>query len=201
MLEAQNISFAYSLKANRIINGVSLEINPGEIVWLRGKSGIGKTTLCQLLSGYLLPQSGYVFVDGQPLPKTGISPVQYVGQHPELALDPRMRMKDSLKEANGNSYEFPEHLVKHLGIKEKWMARFPHELSGGEMQRFCIARALLANPRYLIADEVTTMLDALTQARIWHVLKEEAEKRNLGLLITTHSDALGKSLATRCIDI
>ncbi len=77
-----------------------------------------------------------------------------------------MRMEASLAEAGA----VDEELLCALGIRDEWMRRFPHELSGGELQRFCIARAIAANPRYVVADEISTMLDALTQVRIWRFI-------------------------------
>lgn len=196
MLECKDVTYAYS-DGKPIIRDFSLSIAPGERVMLAAPSGFGKTTLCHLMSDYLQPTSGSVLVDGEPFSKRGVCPVQLIGQHPELALDPRMRMSESIAEAGVPD----EHLIWHLGIRDEWMTRYPHELSGGELQRFCIARALTANPKYLIADEISTMLDALTQARVWHVLLDEAEKRNLGLVFTTHSESLADKVATRVVDL
>lgn len=189
MLEARNISFAYP-KGPVILEDVSLEVAPRQRLYVQAPSGTGKTTLCRILAGFQQPSSGEVLVDGRPLPKRGPCPVQLIGQHPEHALDPRMRMKDSLFEAG----PLDEGLLQRLGIQQRWLSRFPHELSGGEMQRFCIARALMANPRYLIADEISTMLDAVTQAHIWHRLLEEVEQRGLGLVFTTHSVPLAEQV-------
>ena len=85
--------------------------------------------------------------------------------------------------------------------QKRWLARFPHELSGGELQRFCIARALAANPRYLVADEVSTMLDAVTQAQIWRFLVAETQARGIGLVFVSHSHALTERIATRVVDL
>ena len=87
-----------------------------------------------------------------------------------------MRMAASLAECGASEEELGR-LRELLGIRDAWLSRYPHELSGGEMQRFCIARALGAHPSYLIADEVSTMLDAVTQAQIWQALVAEAEAR------------------------
>lgn len=196
MLEARNISFGYS-KSNLLYTNLNLSILPGERVALTAPSGFGKTTLCQILAGYLQPTSGEVLVDGQPLPKRGVCPVQMIWQHPEQVLDPRMRMRDSLAEAGDVSQE----LLDDLGIRPEWMTRFPHELSGGEMQRFCIARALASNPRYLICDETSTMLDAVTQAHIWHVLVRYAEEHEIGMVFVSHSPALTQRIATRILPL
>ncbi len=77
------------------------------------------------------------------------------------------------------------------------LGRIARTFSGGELQRFCIARALAARPRYLIADEISTMLDALTQAQIWHVLLEESAAHNMGVILVSHSPSLTERVATR----
>ena len=192
MLEARSITFRYGPREPLIYDGFSFSVRPGERVHLDAPSGFGKTTLCRLLSGYLRPLSGAVLMDGAPLPSRGACPVQLIGQHPERVLDPRMRMQASLAEAG----EVDAGLLARLGIRDEWLTRFPHELSGGEMQRFCIARALMARPKYLIADEISTMLDAVTQAQIWQVLLEEADAQNMGLVFTTHSRPLATRLFT-----
>lgn len=196
MLECKNLTFAYPGQAP-LFRDFSISVAPGDHLMLAAPSGFGKTTLCHIMADYLQPSSGEVLVDGRPFPKKGKCPVQLIGQHPELMLDPRMRMRDSLAEAGDPD----DHLIWHLGIQDAWMDRFPHELSGGELQRFCIARALTADPRYVVADEISTMLDALTQARVWHVLLDEAEKRDIGLVFTTHSEALAEKVATRVVDL
>lgn len=196
MLEANNIVFAYG-DGDIVLDGVSLSVDPGERVHIEAPSGVGKTTLARVLAGYEKPLSGNVIVDGAALPYRGICPVQLIGQHPELALDPRMRMIDSLSEAG----EVSDVLNEKLGIRDAWLARYPHELSGGELQRFCIARALMAKPRYLIADEISTMLDAVTQASIWKVLLDEVVSRDMGLVFTTHSKALATRIATRTFSL
>ena len=201
MLEAREITFGYG-KAAPLYEGFSLQVQPGERVALQAPSGVGKTTLCRLLAGYEKPQAGQVLVDGNPLPKRGVCPVQMIGQHPELMVDPRMRMRDTLAEAGVRvGVDEHEELLDKLGIRREWMARFPHELSGGELQRFCIARALAVKPRYLIADEVSTMLDAVTQAQLWRVLLEEAQARNMGMVLVSHSPTLTARVATRMIEI
>lgn len=86
-----------------------------------------------------------------------------------------------------------------LGIEEEWLDRWPNELSGGELQRFCVARALGPQTRFLIADEMTTMLDAITQAQIWHTVMDIAERRNLGILMISHEPSLIQRLCTRVI--
>lgn len=92
-------------------------------------------------------------------------------------------------------------LLAQFGIRPAWFARFPHELSGGELMRLAMVRALLARPRYLIADESTAMLDALTQAQLWRALIAQADARGLGMVVVSHSPALVSRIATRVVDL
>lgn len=197
MLEARGITYAHPGAREPLYRGFDLAVGPDERVALSAPSGFGKTTLCRLLAGYERPQAGEILVDGSPLPKRGACPVQLVLQHPETAVDPRMRMGRTLAEAG----DVPQRLLDDLGIQKRWLTRFPHELSGGELQRFCIARALAANPRYLVADEISTMLDAVTQAQIWRFLVAETQARGIGMLFVSHSPALAERVATRTVDL
>lgn len=194
MLEARNLAAAFDGRI--IFQNLSLTVEPGERVQIVAPSGAGKTTLARILAGYARPRAGEVRIDGAAPPKRGTSPVQLIGQHPERAVDPRRRMAAMLVEAPADEAELAR-LREAFGIQDRWLTRYPHELSGGELQRFCIVRALAASPRYLIADEISTMLDALTQAQIWQALLAEAEARGLGLIFTTHSAALAARIATR----
>ena len=197
MLEARGVTYAHPGAREPLYRGFDLAVGPDERVALSAPSGFGKTTLCRLLAGYERPQAGEILVDGAPLPRRGPCPVQLILQLPETAVDPRMRMEKTLAEAG----EAPQGLLDDLGIQKKWLSRHPHELSGGELQRFCIARALMANPRYLVADEVSTMLDAVTQAQIWRVLLDETRSRGIGLVFVSHSPALTERIATRVVDL
>jgi peptide/nickel transport system ATP-binding protein len=174
-----------------------MKIQQGEVVGLWGPSGCGKTSLGRILAGYVEPLAGQVLLDGKPLPKTGACPVQLVFQHPEKAVNPRWRMRRVLKEAMIEDQE----LLDDLGIQMNWLDRRPGELSGGELQRFCVARALGTATRYVIADEMTTMLDAITQAQIWHTVMNIARQRNLGLLIISHDRELLDRLCDRIVQM
>lgn len=192
-LEAKHISFRYRKKGT-VLEDVSLTVEPGERVGLAGPSGRGKTTLCKLLAGYERPTEGEVLLDGRPLSQyRGACPVQMIWQHPETVLDPLLPLEVSLKEAG----PVEERLLEELHIQPQWLRRYPQELSGGELQRFCIARALAPEVKYLLCDEVTAMLDPITQAQIWNVLLEAAQARQLGLLIVSHDSALLERLCTR----
>ncbi len=198
VLQAKNVSFRYKDDGPWILDNVSFEVQEGERIGLRGKSGIGKTTLCRLLAGYEKPTSGEVLLDGKPVSAIrGYCPVQMIWQHPELAVNPRRRMRTVLEEGDRVS----DRTVEGLGIEEAWKERFPTELSGGELQRFCIARALGERTRFLMADEISTMLDLITQSQIWNFLLDEVKKRNLGLVAVSHSDALLERICTRIVEI
>ena len=112
--------------------------------------------------------------------------MQLIWQHPQEAVNPRRRMKTVLEEGG----VLDERLIRGLGIEKEWLERYPGELSGGELQRFCIARALGEKTRFLLADEITAMLDLITQSQIWNFLLEEVRSREIGLLVVSHTDSL-----------
>lgn len=194
-LEARGITFYYPGRRKRpVLQGVSLSIAPGERVGLQAPSGSGKTTLCRLLAGYEKPRRGEILLDGRPLQDyRGVCPVQMVWQHPETVVDPLLRLGDTLSEAGA----VEERLAQALHIEQAWRNRYPAELSGGELQRFCIARALRLETRFLLCDEISAMLDLVTQAQIWRFLMEEAARRQLGLLVVSHDSALLQQVCTR----
>ena len=197
ILEARDISFSYERKGAELFSNINFKVENNERVWVPGPSGYGKTTLCKILAGYLEPSKGQVLLDGKPLPEKGYCPVQMIWQQPELAVDPKMRMRNMI--AEGDEVEL--RVLDALGIREEWMGRYPQELSGGELQRFCIARALGKRTRFLLADEITTMLDLVTQSEIWHFLMDEIRRRGIGLLAVSHDRELLDRICTRQIDL
>lgn len=196
ILEIKNVSFRYG-DGPLILKNISFSVEKGERVAIFGPSGYGKSTLAKIIAGYLQPNEGEVLWEGKPLQQEGFCPIQLVYQHPEKALNPRWKMQKSLEEAGKPS----EEILKAIGIQEKWYERWPNELSGGELQRFCIARILKPETRLLIADEMTTMLDALNQAHIWNFILEYAEKHDMILIAITHNKFLAEKIATRVIKI
>ncbi|NJN31495.1 MAG: ATP-binding cassette domain-containing protein [Synechococcales cyanobacterium RM1_1_8] len=195
MLKANGLWFRYGRRLPWVIENQTLAIAPGERVALVAPSGRGKTTLSKLLAGYLQPQQGQIRLDDRPLPSQGYCPIQLIFQHPELAINPRWRIDQSLNEAPRPSPE----ILAALGIQPGWLQRYPHELSGGELQRLAIARVLTPATRYLIADEMTAMLDANTQALIWQVVLEFAQEHGVGLVVISHSEALLGRICERAI--
>jgi peptide/nickel transport system ATP-binding protein len=197
MLQATDICFRYAPDGPWLLGGVSLEIGPGEVVGLRGSSGQGKTTLAKILAGYQKPVSGRVLLGGAPVVERGYSAVQMVFQHPELTINPHFSIEKALSEAG----PFAHALAAPLGIDPAWLCRFPHELSGGELQRIAVARALGPKTRYLIADETTAMLDAVSQASTWRLLTRMVEERGIGLLAISHDAALLGRITHRIVEL
>lgn len=195
-LEANNIGFRYG-NGPWLFRDLSISVEPGEIVGLTGPSGRGKTTFCRILAGFEKPLEGSVTLGGMPISSKGFHPVQLVFQHPEKAVNPRWKMDKVLNEGGQPDPE----LLALLGIEQEWLTRWPNELSGGELQRFCVARALGPETRFLIADEMTTMLDAITQAQIWQAVLEIAEKWGMGIIVVSHEEKLVEKLCHRVIDL
>ncbi|MBU5681459.1 ABC transporter ATP-binding protein [Blautia sp. MSJ-9] len=196
ILETRNLSFRYENKGRQILEQFSLQADSNERVGIAAPSGFGKTTLCKLLAGYEQPETGEILLDGKPLQSyKGYCPVQMIWQHPEQAVNPRLRMKSVLEEGD----QIDPKLMEKLGIEPDWLNRFPTELSGGELQRFCIARALGKRTRFLLADEISTMLDLITQSQIWHFLIEETQKRGIGMIVVSHDAELVERVCTRVV--
>lgn len=196
-LEAKNVSFRYREHSPWILREVSLSVEKGERVGLVGPSGYGKSTLLRLMGGYLKPASGEILLGGKPLPQKGVCPVQLIYQHPEKAINPRWKMRKVLEESG----MFRGEIMEALGIEEEWLGRYPRELSGGELQRFCVARSLFEGTQFLLADEMSTMLDVITQAQIWNLVLKEVEQRQLGLLMVTHNRALADRVCQRVVEL
>ncbi|MNC49345.1 Glutathione import ATP-binding protein GsiA [compost metagenome] len=111
-------------------------------------------------------------------------------------MNPKWKLRQTLAEAGMAD----KRLLGELAIEEEWLDRYPNELSGGELQRICVARALGAGTRYLIADEMTTMLDAITQAQIWYTVLQWAKQSRAGILAVTHDAALAGRLCSRILN-
>ena len=181
-LKATNISFKYPSAKEYLLKDVNLELDNNKIIGLIGDSGSGKSTLCKILSGYVTNYEGNVTFDGAPLPKKGFKPVQLIYQHPEKVMNPKWKMKQVLEE----SWEVPDDFLAEFGIQKSWLTRFPQELSGGELQRFSVVRSMNPNTKFLIADEMTTMLDAITQVQILDSVLKIVKKNNMGFLLVSH---------------
>lgn len=193
ILEVKNLSYQYTEKDRVILDDFSFSMTNKERLGLVAPSGVGKTTLCKLIGGYLKPDQGEILLDGKPITEyRGYCPIQMIWQQPEMAVNPRLKMKEALAEGD----EVEERVIRGMGIEEDWLNRFPAELSGGEMQRFSIARSLGKRTRFLIADEISTMLDLITQSQIWNFVLKEVKDREIGLIAVSHSQPLLDKICT-----
>ncbi|KKG11114.1 peptide ABC transporter ATP-binding protein [Methanosarcina sp. 2.H.T.1A.6] len=219
MLKAENLRCVYTSGLIKTVKktavcGVDLEICPGETVAIVGESGCGKSTLAKMLVQQLEPTSGEVFFDGTKL--TGMNwknlrkfmgKIQLIPQNPDDVVDPRWTVERSVAEpfviCGGFSREEISAnvaaLFEEVGLSAEHRPRYPHELSGGELQRVVIARALTLKPELLVCDEATSMLDVSVQAFIVTMLKEIQKKRGLGLVFITHDLEAAKAVSDRVL--
>lgn len=196
-LETKKVSFRYQKKQPWVLKDLDFSVEEGECVGLLAPSGYGKTTLAMLLAGCLAPSEGVILLNGIPLPKKGVCPVQLICQHPEHAINPRWRLRKVLEESG----QIQADTLASFGIEKEWLNRFPRELSGGELQRFCVARALMSSPSFLICDEISTMLDVITQAQLWNRICDEARERNMGVVVISHNLSLAERICSRIYDL
>nr|NLD40830.1 ATP-binding cassette domain-containing protein [Actinomycetales bacterium] len=181
-----------SYGADWVLRGASLQVEVGEVVGLWGPSGCGKSSLARVLTGRLAPQRGEVAAP----PNDGRArSAQLVLQHSELAMNPRWKIEQVLAEASADVAP----VIDSGLVNDSWLSAFPHELSGGELQRVNLARALLAQPRFVVADEITASLDALTQVQIWQLLLEGARAGRYGVLAISHDGPLLEHIADRVV--
>lgn len=194
LLDVKNVSFGYS-RSRVVLNDVSLTIKRGASIGLVGESGSGKTTLLRLLLGLIKPTAGTITLEGTPVdPGNGAfmrgyrRQVQAVFQDPYSSLDPRQNVLSivseplrSLKIA-GDHKQMVSDALAAVGLERTILARYPHEFSGGQRQRIAIARAIVAGPTLLLADEAVSALDLSTRIRIVELLKRLSEQMTLVLV-------------------
>lgn len=192
MLTAENIRFRYR-SATPLLEGVSCRVAPGEVVGLPGASGCGKSSFARILAGFIKPEGGRIAIDDRPIPTIGRCPVQMIFQHPEQAVNPRWQIHRIL--AEGHDAFHP--LLPAFGLGANLLDRYPHELSGGELQRITLIRAMSQSTRYLIADEISASLDTATQALIWHGLLDWADQNQVGILAISHDLPLLRRICSR----
>lgn len=215
MLELRDITAGYDRRAP-VVRGASLTVAPGEAVGLLGPSGCGKSTLARVAALLHRPDSGTVVLDGEPAagwrhraPRAQRTAYGVLFQQPRLSADPRLTLADLIAEplrATGRralpralhsvrAGETPvldrvAELAPAVGLSDELLARRPHEVSDGQLQRACLARALVLRPRYLICDEMTAMLDASTTAALVAVVEAYRRERGAGLLAVGHDRTL-----------
>lgn len=217
MLRGENLSKIYSSGIispvmKKAVDGVSIEIDEGETVAIVGESGCGKTTLAKMLMMQIEPTAGEVYFSDKNLTAMSRKELrklrtafQLIPQHPDDAVDPRWNMEQSVSEPLAIAGKMTleeiadsmDRRIAEVGVGAELKDRYPHEISGGELQRMVIARALTLGPKVIISDEATSMLDVSVQAHIMSVLKQIQEKEKLALIIITHDLGLARAVADR----
>jgi peptide/nickel transport system ATP-binding protein len=211
VLELRAISAGYDRRAP-VVRNVSLTIAPGEAVGLLGPSGCGKSTLARVAALLHRPEAGTVVLDGTPVrgwrhraPREQRTAFGVVFQQPRLAADPRLRLADLIAEplrATGRRAQVPERvaeLAATVGLTADLLTRRPHEVSDGQLQRACLARALVLRPRLLVCDEMTAMLDASTTAALVAVVEDYRAATGAGLLAVGHDHVLLRRWCDRTV--
>lgn len=213
ILEVENVSASYTGK-DLVLEDIDLKIRRGRTVALVGESGSGKSTLARVITGLLPPLKGRVVYDGKNLPpalkqrkKDSLRVMQMIYQMPDTALNPRQRVSKVIgrplqfyygihgKECEKRVLE----LLDMIELSPKYKDRFPPELSGGEKQRVCIARALAAQPDLIICDEVTSALDQLVAEEILKLLRKLQNDLQVSYLFITHDLATVKAIADEIV--
>jgi peptide/nickel transport system ATP-binding protein len=192
------------------LQDVSIRMRRGEITGIVGESGSGKSTIGRIIAGLERASGGKLDIDGRRFDislagrRSGLlGLIQMIFQDPAASLNPRMSVGETLQESvrfgvPGREGKRPDvaTMMDRLGLARGLLARYPHQLSGGQKQRICIARALLARPRIIVADEPTSALDVSVQAEIVTLLKENVAEQGISMLFISHDLALVQELCS-----
>ncbi|WP_199550994.1 ABC transporter ATP-binding protein [Streptomyces sp. N35] len=202
MLELDAITAGYEPR-KPVIAGISLRVRPGESVGLLGPSGCGKSTLARVAALLHRPEAGRVVIDGTEArgwrhraPRSQRTAFGVVFQQPRLSADPRLTLSALVAEplrATGRAAEAADggrEVAARGGLGGGLLGRRPHEVSDGQLQRACVARALILRPRWLVCDEMTAMLDASTTAALVQVVEDYRTDSGAGLLAVGHDRVL-----------
>ena len=208
ILEGKNICKRYrrrDVSVDALID-VSFSLREGEVLGIVGESGSGKSTLLRQISGLETPDSGELLLAGKPLPakrtKENYREIQMIFQDAVGSFQPRRRISASIREGVkslcGRDAE-PDMaaLCAMVGLSPALAERYPRELSGGQCQRFAIARAVAASPRILLCDEITSALDVSTQAQVLQLLAEICREKHMAALLVSHDLSVVSCLCSR----
>jgi len=212
LVTASNLKFRYATSGPWIIDNVSLSIDSGTSVGIVGESGSGKSTIIRILSGLLTAQEGEVTVEGKNLgewsreaPRELRRFGQLVFQSPSRSFDPRMRLRRALSEPiRALEKRVPDAgelalWISRVGLSPEILDRYPHQLSGGQLQRVSLARAMSIKPQILYADEPTSSLDVSVQAQVLNLLMALRADLGLTLVLVSHDLAIVGRLCERVI--
>lgn len=221
LLEIKNLNVTYQTKKGLIgkiqtvhaVNNVSLDIQKGEILAIAGESGCGKSTLAKAIMKLVQSDSGEILLNGENVLnlkhnkdlKKFYQKVQMIFQNPYSSLNPKMKIGEILKEPliintdlkKEEITKIVEEKIKKVGLDKSALNLYPHEFSGGQRQRIAIARSLILNPEFIIADEPVSALDVSIQAQIINLLKQLKEDFNLTFLFISHDLSVIKYLSDR----
>ncbi|MFI1186147.1 ABC transporter ATP-binding protein [Streptomyces californicus] len=202
MLELTRITAGYD-RRDPVVREVSLSVAAGEAVGLLGPSGCGKSTLAKVAALLHRPDAGTMTLDGTVVPgwrhrapRELRTTVGVVFQQPRLSADPRIGLRELIAQplrATGRRREVPARvaeLARLVGLSDELLERRPHAVSDGQLQRACLARALVLRPRLLICDEMTAMLDASTTAALVAVVERYRAESGAALLAVGHDRVL-----------
>lgn len=193
-LDASDVTAAYP-GTNDVLVRQSLSVPAGDLVGLAGPSGSGKSTMARVLALLLAPREGVVRIDGVDVSGVGFSvppdvrrKVALLFQSPRSATDPRMTLRSIIEQPAviARRAADVDELADSVGLTTDLLARRPHQVSDGQLQRACVARALAQQPKYLICDEATAMLDAATTAAIVRLIQGTADAAGMGVLMISH---------------
>ncbi len=206
------VNQGFKKRSLRAVDGVSLDIYPGETVGLVGESGCGKSTLGRAITGLIKNTDGEILYNGMDIATLKKADrvryrknVQMIFQDPAASLNPRLKVSQIVMESllkdvpltRAEKKAAVEEIIKTVGLPEDALGRYPHEFSGGQQQRVGIARSLVLNPDFIVCDEAVSALDVSVQAQILNLLKELKGKYNLTYLFISHNLSVVKHMCDR----